>query len=97
VRLREALRLDGAPRAARCFLFLETKKLHDLIGGTSPQDAHVVADDLELSGFDSVPAWTMEAHDLDDLESSLRYLEREDRGAWEHVKLLLSELREDVR
>jgi hypothetical protein len=60
---------------------------------------HDVADahDLEFSGFDSVPAWTMQAHDLDDLESSLRYLEREDRGAWEHVKLLLSELREDVR
>jgi hypothetical protein len=78
---------------------LETKKLHDFISGTSRQDAHDVADahDLEFSGFDSVPAWTMQAHDLDDLESSLRYLEREDRGAWEHVKLLLSELREDVR
>jgi len=36
-------------------------------------------------------------HDLDELESSLRYLEREDRSAWEHVQLLLSELREDVR
>ena len=73
--------------------------MHDSIRGTSPRGAHDVADarDCELSGFDSVPAWTMEAHDLDDLESSLRYLEREDRGAWEHVQLLLSELREDVR
>jgi hypothetical protein len=78
---------------------LETKKLHDSIRGTSRDDAHDVIDarDFELSGFDSVPAWRMEAHDLDDLESSLRYLEREDRRAWEHVKLLLSELREEVR
>src|SRR5215210_7411069 len=54
------------------------------------------ADDSESSGFDSVPPWRMEAHDLDDLECSLRYLEREDRRAWDHVQLLLSELREEV-
>jgi hypothetical protein len=71
--------------------------LHDSIRGTSRLDAQDVADAPELVGFDSVPAWTIDRRDLDELESSLRYLEREDRSAWEHVQLLLSELREDVR
>jgi hypothetical protein len=79
------------------FLFLETKKLHDSVRGTSRLDAQDGADAPELIDFDSVPAWTIDMHDLDELESSLRYLEREDRSAWEHVQLLLSELREDVR
>jgi hypothetical protein len=71
--------------------------LHDSIRGTSRPDAQDVADAPELVDFDSVPAWTIDRRDLDDLESSLRYLEREDRSAWEHVQLLLSELREDLR
>ena len=55
-----------------------------------------VESDVELLDLDSVLAWTMHEDDLDDLESSLRYLERQDRGAWEHVNLLLSELREEA-
>jgi hypothetical protein len=70
--------------------------LHDSLRGTTRLDAQDV-DAPGLVDFDSVPAWTIDMHDLDDLESSLRYLEREDRRAWEHVQLLLSELREDVR
>jgi len=71
--------------------------LHDSVRGTSRLDAQDGADAPELIDFDSVPAWTIDMHDLDELESSLRYLEEEDRSAWEHVQLLLSELREDVR
>ena len=66
-----------------------SRRTSDFVG-SSP------ADEFEPD-LDSVPAWTLHERDLDDLESSLRYLEREDRSAWEHVNLLLSELREDVQ
>ena len=67
-----------------------TRRNSDLVGSSFAES------DVELPDLDSVPAWTMHEGDLDDLESSLRYLEREDRGAWEHVNLLLSELREEA-
>ena len=40
--------------------------------------------------------WSLQHSDLDDLENSLRYLEREDPGAWRHVTMLLQELRTTV-
>ena len=66
-----------------------SRRTSELVGSSS-------GDDFEPD-LDSVPAWTVHERDLDDLKSSLRYLEREDRTAWEHVNLLLSELREDAQ
>ena len=40
--------------------------------------------------------WSLQHSDLDDLENSLRYLEREDPRAWQHVTMLLNELRNTV-
>ena len=40
--------------------------------------------------------WALQHSDLDELENSLRYLEREDPRAWQHVTMLLQDLRTTV-